>query len=139
MKAFLDLFFQYWIPHRPRKSMFSKKAVVISTTAGMGTKQAIKPVKRALSYWGVPYIKTYGIALQASNWNEVTEKKKTKIQKDMKTLADKIKRQKPGKPSLYIRIMFLVMVISRKKESHNMSSETQYWKENGWLDKSRLW
>lgn len=72
MKAFFDLFFQYWIPHRPRKSMFSKKAVVISTTAGMGTKQAIKPVKRALSYWGVPYIKTYGIALQASNWNEMT-------------------------------------------------------------------
>lgn len=36
LKAFMDLFFQYWIPHRPRKAMFSKKAVVISTAAGTG-------------------------------------------------------------------------------------------------------
>lgn len=78
MKAFLDLFFQYWIPHRPRKSMFSKKAVVISSTAGMGAGQAIKPVKRALAYWGMPYIKTYGLTVQASCWAEVAEEKRQK-------------------------------------------------------------
>ena len=78
MKAFLDLFFQYWISHRPRKSMFSKKAVVISTTAGMGARQAIRPVKRAMAYWGIPCIKTYGLAVQASCWAEVAEEKKEK-------------------------------------------------------------
>ena len=54
-------------PHRPRKSMFSKKAVVISTTAGVGSGKAIKPVVRTLAYWGIPYIKSYGLAVQASN------------------------------------------------------------------------
>ena len=49
LKAFIDLFYQYWIPHRPRKCMFSKKAVVISTTAGAGAGQAIKTVKRTLA------------------------------------------------------------------------------------------
>lgn len=37
--------------------MFSKKAVVISTAAGTGVKSAIKDIKNALFYWGIPYIK----------------------------------------------------------------------------------
>ena len=139
MKSFIDLFYQYWIPHRPRKSMFSKKAVVISTTAGMGAGQAIKPVKRTLAYWGVPYIKTYGIAVQAANWNEVTAKKKAKIEKDMLSLAGKVKSDRSGKPSPYIRMLFWAMAGARKKDVANPSAETTYWKDNGWLDKKRPW
>ncbi|MGN1181773.1 MAG: flavodoxin family protein [Faecalibacillus sp.] len=140
MKAFIDLFFQYWIIHRPRKSMFTKKAVVISTTAGMGTGQAIKTVKRALAYWGVPYIKTYGKALQASSWQEVSQKNKDRIHKDMTKLAHQIKKDKCGKPSLYIRFMFFIMARSRKQgDGVTIPSETIYWKENGWLDKQRPW
>ena len=140
MKAFIDLFFQYWIIHRPRKSMFSKKAVVISTTAGMGAGKAIQVVKRTLAYWGVPYIKTYGKALQASCWEEVSQKNKDKIEKDMKALAIKIKKDKYGKPSLYIRIMFLIMAFSRKHDhSSTLPAETIYWKDNGYLDKQRPW
>ena len=140
MKAFIDLFFQYWIIHRPRKSMFTKKAVVISTTAGVGTSRAIQTVKRALAYWGVPYIKTYGKALQASSWQEVSQKNKDKIQKDMTKLAHKIKKDKCGKPSLYILFMFFMMARSRKQdEEMTIPSETLYWKENGWLDKQRPW
>lgn len=62
MKAFIDLTFTYWMSHRPRKCMFSKKAVVISTAAGSGAKSAIKDISNTLFYWGVPYIKEY--------WNE---------------------------------------------------------------------
>lgn len=134
MKAFIDLFYQYWIPHRPRKYMFSKKAVVISTTAGMGAGCAIKTVKRTLTYWGVPYIKTYGMAVQASSWAEVSDAKKGKVKKDMAALAEKIRRESCGKPSLYIRFLFRMMVLSRKKEVGDVSAETGYWKENGWLD-----
>lgn len=139
MKAFLDLFFQYWIPHRPRRSMFFKKAVVISTTAGIGTRQAMKPLKRALAYWGIPYIKTYGLAVQASCWADVAEGKKTKAKKDMTALADKIKSRKCGKPSLYIRFMFQMMALLRKKGEDSPSAETNYWRENGWLDKTKPW
>lgn len=44
MKSFIDLTFTYWMSHRPRECMFSKKAVVMSTAAGKGTKSAIKDI-----------------------------------------------------------------------------------------------
>lgn len=36
--------FTYRMSHRPKKSMFSKRAVVVSTAAGTGTKSAVKDV-----------------------------------------------------------------------------------------------
>ena len=139
LKAFIDLFYQYWIPHRPRKYMFSKKAVVISTTAGTGAGHAIKTVKRTLAYWGIPYIKTYGVAVQASCWAEVKAEKKEKIKKDMVALAGKIRRASGGKPSPYIRFLFRMMVLSRKNAIGDVPAETGYWKENGWLDGRVPW
>lgn len=139
MKAFIDLFFQYWISHRPRKSMFSKKAVVLSTTAGIGAGAAIKPIKRTLAYWGVPYVKTYGLAVQATKWSEVNEDTKNKIRKDMTVLAKKVKSARIGKPSLYIRLLFDMMASIRKKNPDYMASETVHWKENGLLNKEKPW
>lgn len=139
LKAFIDLFYQYWIPHRPRRDMFSKKAVVISTTAGTGAGQAIKTVKRTLAYWGVPYIKKYGVAVQASCWAEVKADKKERIEKDMVKLAGKIRRASCGKPSPYIRFLFHMMVLSRKNQVGDLPAETVYWKENGWLNGRVPW
>ena len=139
MKAFIDLFFQYWIAHRPRKSMFRKKAVVISTTAGVGAGKAIKPIKRTLRYWGVPYVKTCGLAVQASNWSEVKDRKKDKIGKEMSALAKRIKSAKLGKPSPYIRFLFSTMVSTRKKNPDYLASESVYWRKNGWLDGGKPW
>ena len=82
MKSFIDLTFNYWMSHRPRKCMFNKKAVVISTAAGSGAKKAVKDVSDALFYWGIPCIVEYGICIQAMNWDGVSEKKKQKIEKD---------------------------------------------------------
>ena len=82
MKAFIDLTFTYWMSHRPRGCMFSKKAVVISTAAGRGAKSAIKDIANTLFYWGVPYIKGYGIAVQAMSWEQVSDKKKMKISRN---------------------------------------------------------
>lgn len=42
MKSFIDLTFNYWMSHRPRKCMFHKKAIVISTAAGTGAKKLLK-------------------------------------------------------------------------------------------------
>ena len=141
MKAFIGLFYQYWIPHRPRKYMFTKKAVVISTAAGVGTGKAIAPIKRTLAYWGVPYRKGYGISVSAMNWGQVSEKKRQKIEKDITTLARKVKNAKVGKPSPYIRFMFMLMAASKKsaQEDSYDAGEVRYWRENGWLDGKRPW
>ena len=71
MKSFLDLTFTTWMVHRPKEYMFSKKAVIFSAAAGTGVKSAMKDIKTALTYWGIPEIHSFGLAVQASSWGQV--------------------------------------------------------------------
>lgn len=139
MKSFLDLTFTYWMSHRPRACMFSKKAVVVSTAAGAGAKSATKDISTALFYWGVPYIKTLDVALQAMNWDMVSEIKKEKLEKLTTKLAKKLSNTK--KPFVGLKTRFIFFVMS-KMQSGGMGSspiEKTYWEGNGWLDKNRPW
>ena len=138
MKSFIDLTFTYWMSHMPRACMFSKKAVVISTAAGAGAKTATKDIANALFYWGVPYIKEYGIAVQAMSWAQVTDKKKEKIKIDMKKIANQISKKRL-RVGLKTKFIFSVM---RMMQINNMGSgevEKAYWRDNGWLAKERPW
>ncbi len=139
MKAFIDLTFIYWMSHKPRESMFNKKAVVISTTAGMGTKQAIKPVKRTLTYWGVPYIKSYGVSVQASSWKNVSKDKKSKIEKDMKILSNKILTKEKNTATIKTKLMFCMFANLQKSNLGSSPVEKEYWEKKGWLGKERPW
>ena len=139
MKAFMDLTFTYWMSHRPRACMFRKKAVVISTTAGMGAAQAIKPVKRNLAYWGIPEIKSYGIAVQAMSWDGVAQKRKNKIQNDMNTLAKKLLKKGKPKVSLKTKMMFVMFANMQKGNMGSGAAEKEYWEKQGWLRKGRPW
>lgn len=139
MKAFIDLTFTYWMSHKPRKCMFSKKAVVISTTAGMGAKEAIKPVKRTLRYWGVPFIKTYGTGVQASSWDDVTSKKKSKIERDMKDMAKKITKCENVSIPIITKLMFMMFANIQKANMGSGPTERVYWEKQGWLEKGRPW
>jgi len=139
MKSFLDLTFTYWVSHRPRGCMFSKKAVVVSTASGAGAKSATKDISTALFYWGVPYLKSIGVALQAMNWEMVSEKKKEKLDKITTKMAKKLSNRK--KPFVGLKTRFFFFVMS-KMQSGGMGSspiEKTYWEENGWLDKKRPW
>ena len=139
MKSFMDLTFTYWMSHRPRKSMFSKKAVVVSTAAGSGAKSATKDVATALFYWGVPYIKSYGIAVQAMNWDMVSAKNKEKIQKDVARLAKKLSNGK--KPYVGIKTRFIIKMMGLMQSAGFGSSpfEKDYWEKNGWLGRKPPW
>ena len=139
MKAFMDLNFSYWMSHRPRACMFSKKAVVISTAAGAGTKSAIKDVKTMLFYWGVPYVKTYGIAVQAMNWNGVSDKKKAAIGKRVERLAGTVRRKTKVRAGLKTKLMFNVMRMMQKKDWGASPKEKEYWERQGWLGSARPW
>lgn len=139
MKAFMDLTFTYWMVHRPRRCMFSKKAVVVSTAAGSGTKSAIKDITTMLFYWGVPYIKSYGIALQAMNWDMVSTKKKEKIEKDTLRLAVKLSDGTIPRVGLKTRFIFKVMGGMQAAGWGSSPIEKEYWESNGWLGKQRPW
>ena len=138
MKAFIDLTFTYWMAHKPRECMFSKKAVVISTAAGTGMKSAIKDITNTLFYWGVPYIKEYGIAVQAMSWEQVSQEKKEKISADISKLAGVIQKTNIH-VGLKTKFMFNVMRMMQMKGWGSGESEKAYWEKNGWLSKRRPW
>lgn len=138
MKAFIDLTFTYWMAHKPRKCMFSKKAVVISTAAGTGVKSAMKDITNTLFYWGVPYVREYGIAVQAMSWEQVSDQKKEKIHSDITKLANKIQNSK-AHVGIKTKFMFNMMRMMQIKNWGSSETEKEYWNENGWLDKNRPW
>lgn len=138
MKSFIEMTFTYWMPHRPRKCMFHKKAVIISTAAGAGTKTAIKDIKDTILYWGITYVKTYGVSVQAMGWDKVSDKKKTQIDKDMIKLARQIINQK-AKVSFKTKGLFMIMRMMQKSDMGSGPVEKQYWEANGWLGKQRPW
>ncbi len=139
LKAFMDLTFTYWLAHKPRRCMFRKKAVIISTAAGAGTAHAIKPVARTLFYWGIPWIKKYGINVQAMNWDGVNEKKKIKIRKNMARLAQNLSKETLPHVSIKTKFIFIMMANMQKANGGSSHTEKKYWEDQGWLGKERPW
>ena len=139
MKSFIDLTFNYWMSHRPRKCMFNKKAVVISTAAGSGAKKAVKDVSDALFYWGIPCIVEYGICIQAMNWDGVSQKKKQKIEKDTTRIAQRLSRKKRVKAGIKTKAMFSLMRMMQKADFGSGEADRSYWEKCGWLGKERPW
>lgn len=139
MKAFLDHFaFQFMI-HRPSKAMFSKTAIVVTTAAGGGMKSTMKDMTQSLSHWGVGKIFTYGKAVFASEWQQVSYNKKKQIEKDVNKLCVKIlKKSKHVIPSFKVKILFYIMRFIQKKFAFN-PTDKEYWKQRGWLEKVRPW
>lgn len=139
LKAFFDLTFDMWMAHRPMESMFRKRAVIISTAAGAGTKSAMKDVEDCLFYLGVPKIYKFGMSVQAMNWDGVSTDKKNRISKMTDKLAKKLSQI--GYPSVGIktRFMFIIMGMIHKKGWNSSPVETKYWQEKGWLDGKRPW
>ena len=139
LKAFIDLTFDLWMSHRPMASMFTKRAVIVSSAAGTGTKSAMKDVQDALFYMGVPKIIKYGMAVQAMNWQGVSDRKKAKIEADAGRIARKLSAPKAPAVGIKTRFMFRVMGMIHKKGWNSSPVETAYWKERGWLDGKRPW
>ena len=139
MKSFLDLTFTRWMVHKPRAAMFRKKAAVLSSAAGRGTESAIRDIKTALFYWGVPEIHSFGTAVQATRWEQVTEQKKEQIEKALGRMAEKLSAEREPAAGLKTRFLFGMM---RKMQAAGWGSsptEKKYWQEQGWLGKARPW
>lgn len=139
MKAFIDITFTYWMVHRPRECMFEKKAVIVSTAAGMGTNSAIKDIATALEYWGVPQIVKYGISVQASGWDKVSDKNKAKIEKETAKISGKLSQNYKPSVGMKTKALFRIMRMMQNKGWGSSPAEKEYWQENGWLGKERPW
>lgn len=139
MKAFLDLFYTNWLSHKPQEEMFRKRAVVISTTAGAGAGKAAGLVANNLFNWGIPKIYKYGIVVNAINWKMVPEKKKTKVEKDMKRLGMKLSNKTNIHIGLKMKILFWFYGGMQKANWGASPHEKEYWELRGWLNGKKPW
>jgi len=124
--------------HRPNKSMFSKTALLVSTAAGGGMRTAINDMAQILGFWGVSKIYTFGCAVSATKWEDVTEKRKFKIEQRVKSISRKIVSTLNNvTPGIKTKAMFSLFRMMQKK--FGIPYDKNYWQELGWLDDKRPW
>lgn len=145
MKALLDHLAYRWMPHRPSSEMFGKRAVVITQCLGAGAKSTAKDIVHSLSWWGISKIGVFNGALMSDvRWAKLPEKKRKKLTNGVNRLSKKffeINYSKPAVTSGATKIKFAICRIIQKKvlKSGNGGLDSQYWQNNGWLDKNRPW
>lgn len=139
MKVFLDHFGYRFMVHRPNPVMLRKKALVISTAAGGGMRSTNKDITDSLSFWGIRRIFNCRHAVYAISWDGVSDKKKIKIQKDVKKTAQRIK-QSNTRAALNLKAL-IYFYIMRFVHKHFVKDglDHKYWVSQGWLDKNRPW
>ena len=145
MKAMLDHFGYRWMPHRPAKEMFGKRAVIITQCLGAGGRSTAKDIKDSLSWWGISNIRVCSFKLMSDiQWDKIAEKKKRKMTDKLVKTAGKIKRMdftRPARTKLITKCKFYAVRMMQTGLGNDDPEYTdfKYWKANGWLDKVRPW
>ena len=145
MKALLDHFGYRWMPHRPAKEMFGKRAVIITQCLGAGGRSTAKDIKDSLSWWGVSYIKTYTFKLMSEiNWDKIPEKKRAEMCSVLTKAAEKFAKidySKKAGTNLIVKAKFMAvrMLQTGLGKKNPEYTDFNYWKANGWLGKVRPW
>lgn len=145
MKAMLDHFGYRWMPHRPAKEMFGKRAVIITQCLGAGASSTAKDIKDSLSWWGVSYIRKYTFKLMSEiDWDKIDDKKRSKMTSRLVSAANrmlKVDYSRPARTNLITKAKFMAvrMLQTSLGKDNPEYTDFKYWKENGWIDKVRPW
>ena len=145
MKNMLDHFGYRWMPHRPAKEMFGKRAVIITQCLGSGEKSSAKDIKDSLSWWGISSIKVCSFKLMKDIlWDKLSEKKRNKMIGKLRAVASKmhaIDFSKPASTGLVVKCKFLAvrMIQTSLGKENPEYTDYCYWKSNGWIDDKRPW
>ena len=145
MKTMLDHFGYRWMPHRPAKEMFGKRAVVITQCLGAGGKSAAKDIKDSLSWWGISYIKTLSFKLMSDvKWDNIPQTKRNKMTSKTSSLANKMAKidySKPAKTRIKTKAKFYIVRQLQKSLGKKDPEYTdfKYWAANGWTESTRPW
>jgi len=141
IKALLDHYGTKWMVHSPEAELFTKQAVIITNSIGMGTKNVIKDIKDSLDFWGVAHTYHVSQALHDVVWNDIEPNIKQKIIVQCNRVATKIKSRKRVNPRLKIRMLFLggrfaqnMIQKQQLKKGNPETKDYEYWSEKGWLN-----
>jgi multimeric flavodoxin WrbA len=139
LKALLDHLCAHWMVHRPNPVMFGKQAVVLTNCIGppIMAKSAQRDIVNALSWMGVSSIKRLGFGLlEGVIWDELSEKRRSKIENKAISLGKKCTSLRPARKSLKTRFKFWMCKVMQKKVMKRLdtpSADNLYWIEQGWL------
>lgn len=145
MKMMLDHFGYRWMPHRPAKEMFGKRAVIITQCLGAGGKSAAKDIQDSLSWWGISKIKVCSFKLMSEvHWEKIPDKKKAAMTNKLVQIAKQMRRidyAKPARTGFITKMKFYVVRLLQKKLGRDDPEYTdyKYWKNNGWTGTVRPW
>ena len=145
MKMMLDHLGYRWMPHRPAKQMFGKRAVIITQCLGAGAKSAAKDMKDSLSWWGISEIKVCSFKLLSEvHWEKIPDKKKTAMTQTLAKTAEQMRKidySKPAHTKIGTKIKFHMVRILQKNLGKQDPEYTdyKYWKDNGWTGLARPW
>lgn len=133
MKSLLDHLAYLWLVHRPEESMFGKTGLIITLAGGSGVKQTVKLLKNNMSFWGISSVYSYGVTTMKMNGNYADYKDKDKIKRQVKAVANKVaKSVERKKVSFGTKFLFGIFKMSQKNGWNKTDSD--YWKNKGWLD-----
>lgn len=145
VKAMLDHFGYRWMPHRPAREMFGKRAVIITQCLGAGGKSAAKDIKDSLSWWGISNIRVCSFRLMGDiQWEKLSDKKKKQMTAKIVNTAGKIKQidfTRPAGTGMMTRLKFYAvrMMQTGLGKDNPEYTDYKYWKQNGWIDNKRPW
>lgn len=134
-KNFIDhLSFMF---HRPR--YFSKKALVISTTGGVGAKKATNYMSATMIGWG--FNRCYQLPVSAISWNDYHPKesdKRKSFTTARKFYADLVsgKLHVPSFSALIPYNLFRGMSFDYRKGTKYEIRDGSFWEETGLIDKT---
>ncbi len=137
VKALLDHFCCHWMVHRPEEAMFSKRAAILTQSIGAPNRSAQRDVKTSLSWLGVSSIRCLGFGLmEGVIWEELSEKRKSAIEKKTTAFARRFTDLKPAKMSVKVYLKFALCKFIHKstlKKETVPSADNQHYIDKGWI------
>ena len=128
-----------FVVHSPMEEMFSKKAMIISTTAGAGTGAAIKTVETSMKFWGVNRVRKLGFAIWSADIDSMKPARKSRFMARLSKSAAKFYREAAsGKKRRPYFITWFMFHVARRMISSDRSdtADAKYWREKGWFERT---
>lgn len=145
MKALLDHFGYRWMPHRPAREFFGKRAVIITQCLGAGAASTARDIKDSLAWWGMTYIRTCSFKLMSEiDWDKLPEKKRAEMTGKLVRLARKmasVDYSRPARTGIVARAKFYAvrMLQTDLGKVNPEYTDFKYWRDNGWIGSARPW
>ena len=131
MKNLLDHLDFLTLVVAPRKELFQKKAMLIST--GSGAVSALKPIQKYLKNWGMNRVFALGLRMFTNQWVKLPNAKQTKFEHRLQRAARKFYRAPKGWPYPSTVFMYYVSKMILKTYIGKGAYPYEHWQAQGYF------